>query len=320
MNCIELLIEKPFFELLPYESHIDAILTGNKLDKNNYYLSMLDMEGISLISNGKYSYDFFIGRNIESDRIYREYTPRKDVNSEKAVLEFFIDSLSNGVYSYLSIDTFFINNYASYKNTHIVHSPLVIGIDLDKKLIKISDFFDFKSYDFKWVSIKEFMQGYFAIQDIIFEYYIPKTENWILKIEKIALQKPTGNVTNKYNTKQIFQDYLEGKETVKSSTDTFSYINYVLTNNKSPAVLDVKEQSNIVTGMRTYEFLQAYIENSMKNNQMEMLNKNIALLNKHFLVYQKISKTLNVDSERIYENIEKSRRLMLTGIKIKLSN
>ncbi|HHG6410922.1 TPA: hypothetical protein ACPXLI_001546 [Streptococcus pneumoniae] len=317
---IELKIGKPSFGFLPYESHIEGILTGNNLNKIDYYLSMLDMEAICLQYGNKRIYDFFIGRNIQCNNIYREYSSRIDLSSEEALIPFLVDALAKGSFCYLSVDTFCINKYISYKKEHIMHSPLVSGIDLDRNLIKISDFFDFTNYGIVWVPINEFIKGYFAIQKVVEEGDIEETENWILKIEKINICKNKTEICDRMAINKVFKGYVLGSEEVKDSMDTFSYINYRLANHKVFQKQSIVEQNLSVTGIKVYEYLKLYIEESIKEPQVLMRIKNLVLLKKHFDVYKKIVQVLGINSEKVQACIEKAQLFLLIGMKINRSN
>ncbi|HGQ8180533.1 TPA: hypothetical protein ACL2BS_002136, partial [Streptococcus pneumoniae] len=203
---------------------------------------------------------------------------------------------------------------------HIVHSPLVSGIDLDRNLIKISDFFDFTNYGIVWVPINEFIKGYFAIQKVVEEGDIEETENWILKIEKINICKNKTEICDRMAINKVFKGYVLGSEEVKNSMDTFSYINYRLANHKVFQKQSIVEQNLSVTGIKVYEYLKLYIEESIKEPQVLMRIKNLVLLKKHFDVYKKIVQVLGINSEKVQACIEKAQLFLLIGMKINRSN
>lgn len=74
---------------------------------------------------------------------------------------------------------------------------------------------------------------------------------------------------------------------MKNSMDTFSYINYRLANHKVFQKQSIVEQNLSVTGIKVYEYLKLYIEESIKEPQVLMRIKNLVLLKKHFDVYKK---------------------------------
>ncbi|HEU5820510.1 TPA: hypothetical protein VVP53_001979, partial [Streptococcus pneumoniae] len=200
------------------------------------------------------------------------------------------------------------------------HSPLVSGIDLDRNLIKISDFFDFTNYGIVWVPINEFIKGYFAIQKVVEEGDIEETENWILKIEKINICKNKTEICDRMAINKVFKGYVLGSEEVKNSMDTFSYINYRLANHKVFQKQSIVEQNLSVTGIKVYEYLKLYIEESIKEPQVLMRIKNLVLLKKHFDVYKKIVQVLGINSEKVQACIEKAQLFLLIGMKINRSN
>ncbi|CAG5425988.1 Uncharacterised protein [Streptococcus pneumoniae] len=201
-----------------------------------------------------------------------------------------------------------------------MHSPLVSGIDLDRNLIKISDFFDFTNYGIVWVPINEFIKGYFAIQKVVEEGDIEETENWILKIEKINICKNKTEICDRMAINKVFKGYVLGSEEVKNSMDTFSYINYRLANHKVFQKQSIVEQNLSVTGIKVYEYLKLYIEESIKEPQVLMRIKNLVLLKKHFDVYKKIVQVLGINSEKVQACIEKAQLFLLIGMKINRSN
>lgn len=164
------------------------------------------------------------------------------------------------------------------------------------------------------------MKAYFAIQKVIEEGNIEETEKWILKIEKINIYKNETNAYDRKAIKKTFRDYILGSEGMKNSVDAFSYINYMLASDKSFEEQNKVEQTISVTGIKVYEYLKFYIEESIKTPQCVMRNKNLVLLKKHFEIYEKIIPILDINPDKVQECIEKSQLLLLIGIKINKSN
>ncbi|HGK1988810.1 TPA: hypothetical protein ACJ0WA_001617, partial [Streptococcus pneumoniae] len=183
-----------------------------------------------------------------------------------------------------------------------------------------SDFFDFTNYGIVWVPINEFIKGYFAIQKVVEEGDIEETENWILKIEKINICKNKTEICDRMAINKVFKGYVLGSEEVKNSMDTFSYINYRLANHKVFQKQSIVEQNLSVTGIKVYEYLKLYIEESIKEPQVLMRIKNLVLLKKHFDVYKKIVQVLGINSEKVQACIEKAQLFLLIGMKINRSN
>ncbi|HGS1577506.1 TPA: hypothetical protein ACL8GQ_001858, partial [Streptococcus pneumoniae] len=119
---------------------------------------------------------------------------------------------------------------------------------------------------------------------------------------------------------KVFKGYVLGSEEVKDSMDTFSYINYRLANHKVFQKQSIVEQNLSVTGIKVYEYLKLYIEESIKEPQVLMRIKNLVLLKKHFDVYKKIVQVLGINSEKVQACIEKAQLFLLIGMKINRSN
>ncbi|MTW28383.1 hypothetical protein GM527_12820, partial [Streptococcus pneumoniae] len=101
---------------------------------------------------------------------------------------------------------------------------------------------------------------------------------------------------------------------------SFSYINYRLANHKVFQKQSIVEQNLSVTGIKVYEYLKLYIEESIKEPQVLMRIKNLVLLKKHFDVYKKIVQVLGINSEKVQACIEKAQLFLLIGMKINRSN
>ncbi|MDR0299274.1 MAG: hypothetical protein LBI13_04240 [Streptococcaceae bacterium] len=307
----ELPIEKPTLEMLSYESHIDSILSANHLDKTNYYLSMVDMEVILLENSTHTFYDFFMGRTISQVPLSRKFISRKDIRTEDELVIYLEKELKKEKYIYLSIDTFFVESYSTAGNKHIVHSPLVAGIDKDKNILKICDFFDYTHYSFQWVNLKNFVQAYYYLDKFLWEIKIKEREKWLYCIEEI---EPTKKFTKVDNSK-ILTNYLKGNSTNFLRKDAYYFINQRLANEVSDVIYQIK----IVHGIQIYEYLKERIKYSLKMNE-KFDKKSITLLYKHFKVYKYLMNELDLDKEWIYDCEEKSKKVMFLGLKEMLSN
>ncbi|CAG5683221.1 Uncharacterised protein [Streptococcus pneumoniae] len=165
-------------------------------------------------------------------------------------------------------------------------------------------------------SLKDILQ----FKRVVEEGDIEETENWILKIEKINICKNKTEICDRMAINKVFKGYVLGSEEVKNSMDTFSYINYRLANHKVFQKQSIVEQNLSVTGIKVYEYLKLYIEESIKEPQVLMRIKNLVLLKKHFDVYKKIVQVLGINSEKVQACIEKAQLFLLIGMKINRSN
>lgn len=314
-SVIELPVGSVSFEMLPYESHIENVLSANHRNKIEYYKSMIDIEGIKILrADGKISYDFFMGRNIFIDDITSKFKNRSCLNSKESLIHFLYSSLMAGEYCYLALDSSKIEQYINYKKNPMIHSPLVSGIDFKNNRLKLCDFFDFKHYTCKWVSLDKFLSAFFSVQEIISEYKIDKNEKWILSIENISISSEIKNYDKNLNN--VIEDYLEGGVIKLDEVDAFDYINSKLTQKDSTNKMAARKVAR-VKGITTYRYIKNCI-NRMKVEEYSSLDKkSLAILYKHFLVLKKILIINNnsLHEKEIQQALLLSQNFLLMGVK-----
>lgn len=316
-SVIELPVGSVSFEMLPYESHIENILSANHRNKAEYYKSMIDIEGIKILrADGKISYDFFMGRNIFIDDITSKFKNRACLDSKESLIRFLYSSLIAGEYCYLALDSSKIEQYINYKKNPMIHSPLVSGIDFKNNRLKLCDFFDFKRYTYEWVSLEEFFSAFFSVQEIISEYKIDKNENWILSIENISISSEIKTYDKNLNNVNFIEDYLEGEFIKIDKVDAFDYINSKLTKKDNTNKIPARKVAQ-VKGITSYRYIKNCI-NGMKVEEYPSLDKkSLAILYKHFLVLKKILIINNnyLHEKEIQQALLLSQNFLLIGVK-----
>lgn len=317
MYFVELKTVVPKYSSLPYEAHVNNILLSHNLNRRLYLISMFDMEGIKIELENNPNYDFFVGRNVSRENLRCRSMKRRFISSKKLLLEYLYKMLSLGRYCYLAIDSFEIEQYRNYKEKHIVHSPLVAGIDFDNHLIKLCDFFDYSEYSISWVDLDHFVNGYFNIQEIIETDIFSYDEKWLLDIETIGISKSEFDWNSKSLLEGCFKKYLRGEQKYLSKENAFLKINNILNGEKICSIKEVQ----IVRGLKVYTFLKTYFNNLIKNNDFDIENKSLSLLKQHFVLLEKL--LIEIDDSNIKrlckECLNSSERILIIGLKIKIS-
>ena len=317
MHFVELKTVVPKHSSLPYEAHINNILLSHNLNRKLYLISMFDMEGIKIEFENNSNYDFFVGRNVSTENLICRSMKRRFISSKNLLLEYLCKMLSLGRYCYLAIDSFEIEQYMNYKEKHIVHSPLVAGIDFDNHLIKLCDFFNYSEYSVSWVNLDNFVNGYFNIQEIIETDVFSYDEKWLLDIETIEIFKNEFDWNSKSLLEGCFKKYLRGEQKYIYKENAFLKINSILNGEKICSLKEVEK----VQGLKVYTFLKIYFNNLIKKNDFDIENKSLSLLKQHFVLLEKL--LIEIDDLNIKrlckECLNSSERILVIGLKIKIS-
>ena len=135
VNCNELDIFLP----LCWEN---TMLTYSKITNNNYVKAFVGSWGFNYDNNND-----TIGECIRRDDYFSENLVKycntkmeiRRIDNIEIVIDKIVDNLTKDVPTMIHFDTFFAHWNGFYKKEHYRHVILVIGCDMDKKVIKIVD-------------------------------------------------------------------------------------------------------------------------------------------------------------------------------------
>lgn len=282
---IELFIREPFISFLPYESHVTSIIPIDNIPIS-ILIDYFDIVSYKIkFSSEEYFYDFFLGENINSEKISHDFIPRYCINTYDEFVEIIYANLKQGGYIYLTVDTSVINSYKKLP-FKMIHSPLIVGIDIEQKKIKISDFFDFTKYSSKWDSLEDFYEGYRNLQIYIIKELVElekSSSRWLTHFEILKYNHGVFE-SNSFIYKKIINilsDYLFSKKSNLYTEDLFFKYNSYLNKEKNLKAYKILK----INGIKNYDKLLFNFKNELNFSD---LKKNIVLLNKHYYVLSKI--------------------------------
>lgn len=144
------------------------------------------------------------------------FIPRQFVG--ESIIDFVKKSLENQYYIILRLDEFYIGAYSNFNKRHRPHCAFINGIDIEKKIILVSDFFYDGRYQTVELKFEEFLLAYESVE----ENQIPREPDYQFLRSEIQLLKANYSYY-KFSLKQLWirlNDYHLGKDSTGRFTNT----------------------------------------------------------------------------------------------------
>lgn len=307
---VELNVSRPYFEFLPYESHINSILLSNNESLIPYLKCMSSLECTVLQSynnHSDYDYDFFMGRNLENI-IEKKVIKRDRINGKTSLIKEICHCLKKGQYMYLAVDTYYITNYINSMKCHIIHCPMISGLKKNNKkyFVKISDFFNYKHYGTHWTSFNELFYAFKKVS--IFNSMNNVSKGWTYDIQEIC---------PRYNS--LYHSDDENYDDITSQEEDDLFTLFFNTENKINDYRKGKKKVATITGKYVYNVITYYL-----NHVTECIDdKALSIVYNHFRVFDLLYRYQNISSNEVKNSINSglniSSNLLLLGLKFNLT-
>lgn len=193
----------PILTTIPSHSNFLAISLlheGGKAWLANYYVNIylryVDGDVTWLDS---YKANFLdwgtLDRNY-SNLVSSFFIPRSFIGDD--IIDFLNKSLKDQYYVILRLDEFYIFAYKNYKIKHKTHCAFINGIDMEKKIILVSDFFYDGRYQTIEIKFEDFLVSYGSVSDDM----IPDEPDYQFFRSEVQLIK-ANNSYFKFSLKQL---------------------------------------------------------------------------------------------------------------------
>ncbi|HWA26989.1 MAG TPA: hypothetical protein VG734_15125 [Lacunisphaera sp.] len=167
--------------------------------------------------------------------------------NELNIFDFLREKLALNECCQIVLDCFYLRGTAPYKTTHHVHQYLVTALDVSRKRVGLTGYFDLREDDYglQWISYNEFIQALDWKHDVGAHYGQRVHATWSYRYaESFKINVEFRHKFDSQRTLQQFKDYLNG---------TFS-INQVGAHNRSI------EGMTVSFGIKVYDRLQEWLE------------------------------------------------------------
>ncbi len=207
----------PEINCYPFHANLLSVISNNDLYKEwfyNFYIQLVCPKNYQQRGMRIDYYTTLLWKSCPF--IYYQRLSRDLVNVKwNSIIEFIIDCISLGYYVYFTINTYFVSNYDSFLNEHMIHDIFIFGYDTEKEIFKVADNFKNGKYAYEEATFKEIYEGYTNIS-------LTNRTEWLDGIELINYRKKTNyfdEATHEYTFdmslfKDSLQDYLNSINTV----------------------------------------------------------------------------------------------------------
>lgn len=285
MRRIVLEAREPLVTFSTNDSHIFSLCKNSREQKELCLNSLNVGYSISKIDKNRV-YECYLKVNPKNHIQYKD-RPKEIFDNKNVFVEYIFNCLNRGVYLILDLDVSNVNEYRKLNNGVKIHSPLVTGVDSKRNLIELSDFFDFKRYEKKWIDIDSVYKGYKVFNTYFEEYPIPDRDEWIRTTSHLTYIK------SEFNYKKIFKEnlveYISGTAERKHGC-TSDYHLVVQRLNSIIQNYDVSQKIPILeemgSGISFYDFFRKQIKETDFSSSYNLVQSAL-LLNKHLFILKK---------------------------------
>lgn len=297
MGKIELSHGVPFVSFSTNDGHLFCLAANNELEVNVLSLNALDLGySITRTSYGMV-YDSYLKVQQENVIDYKEIK-KENFSSIEDFNEFILQNLSQDSYIILDLDVSKISLY-SFSHNGTIHSPLVIGIDPRTKKILLGDFFDFKHYETKWVSLEEVYVAYKVIQDYVTSFAQDGYDDWI-RMTSLIHHKFFKNEINIQLVLDSIKNYLEPQKVQFSSkqVSSFHLVSHRIQGINEP--IEETELLQVGSGISIYGFLKEHIEAEFDRSEYRVV-QSATILEAHYKILDRCMNFINDNLKLSFE-------------------
>ncbi len=155
-NRKKLLFNKPIISYEPVVDHVTGIINAN-FDKyecvlyNNFIDIVIDVSADFDGSRNWLNYNMFEFYKYPHEMVF-EMTREELINQ-------ICEWIDNECYVLVSLETYYVSNYFTYKEKKFRHYAMIQGYDKEKQVFYCGDFFDFEFYTVQECLMKEIVKG-----------------------------------------------------------------------------------------------------------------------------------------------------------------